>query len=131
MATRNVGVRDFRQVTQSGIVLLDWWAEWCGPCRVFVPQYEAASARHPDVTFGRIDTDAEPELADSFRITALPTLMAFRDGVLVFNQEGVVPGTLLDRLVAEVKALDMNDIRQSMPRPARAAPHPEVRRGRA
>jgi thioredoxin 1 len=115
VAIVNLTAKDFEQtVTRTGIVLLDWWAAWCGPCRMFAPIYEQASGRHPDVVFGKIDTDAEQELAAAFDIRSIPTLMAFRDGVLVFSQAGVVPGPALDKLVAEVAKLDMEEVRRQI-----------------
>ena len=88
------------------------WAAWCSPCRAFAPIYAAAAGRHPDVGFGKVDTDAEPALADAFEIRSIPTLMVFRDGILLFEQAGILPGPALDELVEKVRALDMDDVRR-------------------
>lgn len=97
-------------VAKSGITLVDFWAEWCGPCRQFAPVFEAASEQHADVTFGKVDTEAERELAGAARITSIPTLMAFRDGVLVFSQPGALPAPALEQVITAVKALDMDEV---------------------
>jgi thioredoxin 1 len=102
----------FSGTVKQGIVLVDWWAAWCGPCRAFAPVFERAAERHGDVTFAKVDTDAEPALAAAFEIRSIPTLMAFRDGVLVFEQPGALPAAALDRLIDAVRALDMDDVRR-------------------
>jgi thioredoxin 1 len=101
-------------VEKPGILVLDWWAAWCGPCRAFAPVFEAASVKHPDVTWGKVDTDAEQELAGAFAIRSIPTLMIFRDGILVFAQPGMLPGKVLEDLIGKVRALDMDDVKKKV-----------------
>jgi thioredoxin 1 len=101
-------------ITKDGITLVDWWAAWCGPCRMFSPIFEAASEAHADITFGKIDTEGQQELAGAARITSIPTLMAFRDGILVFSQAGALPAASLEQLITSVKDLDMDDVRRSI-----------------
>ena len=98
-------------VTTDGITVVDFWAEWCGPCRQFGPIFEEASNRHTDITFGKVDTEAQRELAAQANITSIPTLMVFREGVLLYNRPGALPGAALEELLATVRALDMDAIR--------------------
>lgn len=115
MATVELTRETFEEtVTRDGITLVDWWAAWCGPCRTFAPVFEAASEKHPDVTFGKIDTEAEPDLAGAAQIRSIPTLMAFRDGVLVFSQPGALPGEALDMVIQAVRDIDMDDVRRQL-----------------
>lgn len=124
MATVELTKDNFEStVTGEGITLVDWWAEWCGPCKQFGPVFENASEQHGDVTFGKIDTEAQGELAAAAQITSIPTLMAFRDGILVFNQAGAMPGQALEQLLQAVRDLDMDDVRRQLAeQQAQAAP---------
>ncbi len=106
---------------EHNIVLVDWWAEWCGPCKQFGPVFEEAATRHTDVTFGKIDTEAQQALATSAAITSIPTIMAFREGILVFAQPGALPGPALESLVTQVKELDMDDVRAKLAEQGKAS----------
>lgn len=115
MATVELTGKNFQEyVEKPGILVIDWWATWCGPCRAFAPIYEKASDKYTDVVFGKIDTDAEQELAMTFEIRSIPTLMIFREQVLVFARPGMIPGAALDDLIDKVKALDMAEVHRKV-----------------
>jgi thioredoxin 1 len=101
-------------INNNNIVLVDWWAEWCGPCRSFAPVFEEASQQHPDIVFGKIDTETQPELSAMARITSIPTIMAFREGILIFSQAGALPARSLEELIGKVRELDMEQVHAAL-----------------
>ena len=115
MATIALTNDNFEQtIANNAIVLVDFWAAWCGPCRQFGPVYEEASNKHTDIVFGKVDTDAEQNLARAAQISSIPTIMAFRDGIAVFRQSGALPGAALDDLIQQIRDLDMDQVRASI-----------------
>jgi thioredoxin 1 len=124
MATVELTAENFTStVSGDSLILVDFWAQWCGPCRMFGPIFEKLSERHPDATFGKLDTEAEPEVAASFQISSIPTLMIIRDSVLLYSEPGALPEAALDELITKAKALDMDEVRASLP-PADDAARP-------
>ncbi|MGW6396029.1 thioredoxin [Streptomyces sp. NPDC055103] len=118
MPTVELTKENFEQtVTGSEIVLIDFWAGWCGPCRMFGPVYEKAAERHQDIVFGKVDTEAQPELAGAFQISSIPTLMAVRDRVVLYAQPGALPPQALEELIARIRSVDMDDVRRQAATP--------------
>lgn len=115
MATINITEADFEKtIMDGGIVLVDFWATWCGPCRQFAPIFEKVSEAHPDAVFAKVETDANPGISAALEVQSIPTLMAFRDGIMVFRQAGVMPADALEDLLSQIKALDMDEVRRQV-----------------
>ncbi len=115
MSTVDLTLEDFEStIEKSPIVLVDFWAAWCGPCKSFAPVYEAASEENPDIVFGKVDTEDQQQLAGMAQITSIPTLMAFRDGVAIFRQAGALPAPVLDDLIKQIRDVDMDDVRRQI-----------------
>jgi thioredoxin 1 len=122
MGTIELTAANFEQTVEGhDIVLVDWWASWCGPCRVFAPVFEAAAAQHDDIVFGKVDTEAEQQLAGLAGIMSIPTLMAFHEGVLVFSQPGALPAAALDDVIRQIRALDMEAVHEAVAAEAQGA----------
>lgn len=115
MSTVALNESNFEEtITKEGIVVVDWWAPWCGPCRAFAPTFEKTSESHPDIVFGKVNTEENQGLGGAFQIRSIPTLMIFRDGIMLFNQAGMVPAKALEDVIAQVKGADMVEVRAQM-----------------
>ena len=123
MATVEVTQENFNQVVNgNSMVIVDFWAPWCGPCRSFAPAYEAASEKHPDVVFAKVNTEEQQALAGYFQIRSIPTLMVFRDKIIIFAQPGALPASALEQVIEKAKALDMDEVRREIAAEQKQAP---------
>lgn len=121
MATTTMTMENHDETVQDGIVLIDFWAEWCGPCRQFAPVFEQVSEENPDATFAKVDTEDQPELAGRYGVTSIPTLVIYRDGIPVFGQPGALPRPALEDLLRQVRALDMDEVKKQYDEQLKAA----------